>query len=162
MRICIPRKLQLHRNMYNTCQTCGNIKIVKKCIVSINEEILNKYGYAKIVDAIKEGIVLKLRCSKYDEERSRNLSYGAQLFIESSIITALDDIPLFIQLNEQHYTHVGCVVYHGQNSQTSVGHYTAYVRNGTNWTVYDDMFRKPKKVCVQTKGNVNMCIYIET
>jgi len=53
-------------------------------------------------------------------------------------------------------------VYHGQNSQTSVGHYTAYVRNGTNWTVYDDMLRKPKKVCVQTKGNVNMCIYVET
>jgi len=70
----------------------------------------------------------------------------------------LDDIPLYIQLNEQHYTHVGCVVY-GQNSQTSVGHYTAYVRNGTNWTVYDDMLRK--EVCVQTKGNVNMCI-VET
>jgi len=115
-----------------TCQTCGNIKIVKKCILPINEEILNKHGYAKIVDAIKEGKVLKLRCSKCDEKRSRNLSYGAQLFIESSIITALDDIPLSIQLNEQHYTHVGCVVYHGQNSQTSVGHYTAYVRNGTN------------------------------
>jgi len=45
-----------------TCQTCGNIKIVKKCILPINEEILNKHGYAKIVDAIKEGKVLKLRC----------------------------------------------------------------------------------------------------
>jgi len=43
-------------------------------------------------------------------------------------------------------------VYHGQNSQTSVGHYTAYVLNGTNWTVYDDMLRKPKKVAFKQKA----------
>lgn len=145
-----------------TCQTCGNIKIVKKCILPINEEILNKHGYANIIDAIKEGRVLKLRCSKCDEERSINISYGTQLFIESSIVTTLDDIPISIQLNGQHYIHVGCVAYHGKNSQTSVGHYTAYVRNGTNWIVYNDMLRRPKKVCAETKCNLNMCIYVET
>lgn len=145
-----------------TCEICGNIKIVKKCILPVNEEILNKHGYAKIIDAIKEGKVLKLRCSKCDKERSMNVSYGAQLFIESSIITALEDIPLSIQLNEQNYTHVGCVVYHGQHPKTSVGHYTAYVRNGTNWIEYDDMLRKPKKVCAKVKRDVNTCIYIET
>ncbi|EFN63671.1 hypothetical protein EAG_07194, partial [Camponotus floridanus] len=125
-----------------TCQTCHNIKIVKKCILPVNEEILNKYGYAKIVDAIEEGKVLKFRCSKYNEECFMSVSYSVQLFIESSITTALNDIPFSIQLNKQHYTHIGCIVYHGQNSQTSIGHYTAHIRNGTNWIVYDDMLRK--------------------
>ncbi|KYN30134.1 hypothetical protein ALC57_00417 [Trachymyrmex cornetzi] len=145
-----------------TCEICGNIKIVKKCILPINEGVLNKHGFAKIVDAIKEGKVLKPKCTKCDKERSVSVSYGAQLFIESSIITTLQDIPLSIQLDEQQYTHVGCVVYHGQHSQTSVGHYTAYVRNGTNWIEYDDLLRKPKKVSVKTNCYINMCIYVET
>ncbi|KYN04648.1 hypothetical protein ALC62_04479, partial [Cyphomyrmex costatus] len=33
-----------------TCEICGNIKIVKKYILPINEEMLNKTDYAKIVD----------------------------------------------------------------------------------------------------------------
>jgi len=51
------------------------------------------------VDAIKKGKVLKIKCSKCDKERSVSVSYGA-LFIESSIITTLQDIQLSIQLNE--------------------------------------------------------------
>lgn len=82
-----------------TCQTCQNIKIVKKCILLVNEEILDKYDYAKIVDAIKEGKVLKFRCSKYNEECSTSVSHHAQLFIKSSSTTALNDIPFSIQLN---------------------------------------------------------------
>lgn len=49
-------------------------------------------------------------------------------------------------------------MYHGQNSQTSIGHYTAHIRNGTNWIVYDDMLRKSKKVYAEIKSNVNLCI----
>ncbi|EFN80653.1 hypothetical protein EAI_03572, partial [Harpegnathos saltator] len=142
-----------------TCQTCGNIKMIKKCILSINEEILYQHGYAKIVDAIKEGRIVNLRCNKCDEVRIMSVSYGAQLFIESSIMTDLDDIPYSIKLNEQHFTHAGCVVYHGQSSEMSVGHYTAYVCNSTNWIEYDDLLRKPKK-CVKPKSDVNLCIYV--
>ena len=80
---------------------------------------------------------------------------GAQLFIEFSIIITLQEyIPLHsnIQLNEQQYTHIGCIVYHRQHFQISVGHYTAYVRNGTNWIEYDDLLRKPKKVSIKTNS----------
>jgi len=103
------------------CKTCGNIKMIKKCILPINEGILNEHGFTKIIDTIKENKILKSRCNKCNKERVTSVSYGAQLFIESSIVTTLDDILLSIKLNDQHYTHVGCVVYHEQKTQTSVG-----------------------------------------
>jgi len=57
-----------------TSEICRNIKVVKKCILPINEGVLNKgvlnNDFAKIVDAIKKGKVLKIKCSKCDKERS--------------------------------------------------------------------------------------------
>jgi len=139
------------------CPTCQNIKIIKKCILPVNSEILHKYGYTKIVDAIKEGRISNLWCHKCNDKHSISLLYGSQLFIESSIITALNDISLSIQLNEQHYIHIGCVMFHEQNSD----YYTAYIRNDTNWIEYDGLLRKPRKACIEPKDNINMCIYAE-
>jgi len=47
-------------------------------------------------------------------------------------------------------------MFHGQNS----GHYIAYIRNDTNWIEYN-LLRKPRKACIESKGNINMCIYVE-
>jgi len=115
-----------------TCEICGNIKIVKKCILPIWKRI--KHSFAKIVGTIKEEKVLKPKCSKCDKEHSRtvriNVSYGGQLFIESSIITILGYSTIYsikwatIRTLDALYT--------GKHTQTSVGDYTMYVRNGTN------------------------------
>ncbi|XP_039289118.1 uncharacterized protein LOC111057648 [Nilaparvata lugens] len=147
---------------------CG-LQSERKCvIVNVNVDKLLDEGLASMEETILDADPLvRRRCSSCgDFVAEEQVEYGPHLLIDLSIFTdenylkgrsitlpSLDEIAPSVKLGGKMYMMAGAVHW-------AQRHYTAYVKTGTFWHLYDDLQKKRKLVKHDQKIQPHLLVYI--
>lgn len=123
-----------------TCDMCKKNKFVGKTIPLINLDTIAS-SFQKSGEALQTSGFSERRCC--NQSFSSVVTYGPQTFIEcdngSTNAVSLEQFPNSIELDRTKYILAGFVMYVGERTARSVGHYTAFVNKGTEWVEFDDL-----------------------